>query len=223
MLNHRTTMLDYKCEAKTGPIQWDLFKKYFVSSNSAGAIRLIWAENIQRYEFVDSASKRVGKEWLVLPKSDKRVPNITLPTVLCQRTTADEQDRRIIASIFNPDKQGTTGAFNENDTNYITTADYQTALLILGLINSKLYDYCFRCFNSNTHVSGGELSALPMPNAPSWRKLTSLIPDLVLKIMKARESAKSSEALEKELDMIVYEAFGLFEEEIKVIENRYNS
>jgi len=223
MLNHRATMLDYKCEAKTGPIQWDLFKKYFVSNHCAGAVRLIWAENIQRYEFVVSASKRVGKEWLVLPKNDKRVPNITSPTVLCQRTTADEQERRIIAAIFDPNKQGTTGAFNENDTNYISIPDYQTALLVLGLINSKLYDYCFRCFNSNTHVSGGELNALPMPDAATWCKLRDKIPDLVSKIIRHCEGGKDTEALENELDSILYKVFDLAQEEIEVIENHYKS
>jgi Eco57I restriction endonuclease. len=98
----------------TGKIQWDLFKNQLTEKPTRQAARLIWAENIQRYAF-KSTDKRKGKEYLNNPPWE---PSITTDTIITQRTTADEQVYRIIATIFSPKAFGFK-AFSENDTNYL--------------------------------------------------------------------------------------------------------
>lgn len=207
----------------TGKIQWDLFKDRLAGKPAQESVRLIWAENIQRYRFSDS-EKRKGREYVRGPITIN--PNIMDKTIITQRTTADEQEHRIIATIFDPDHEGFE-AFSENNTNYLLNSEEFKAEFLLGLLNSKLFDLIFRHINSNTHVSSGELNSLPIKRF-SFSDQYPVI-ELVNKILSATRDSDYSEnsekqnkvrEYEKEVDQLVYKLYGLTEEEINMIENR---
>ena len=59
-----------------------------------------------------------------------------------------------------------------------------------------------------------------LPIAKGTDKQHSAIEERVAKILKLKKSGKSTSELEKEIDAIVYEMYGLSKEEIKVVEGK---
>lgn len=143
--------------AITGSIQWDLYKKELSAAAGPRAFPLLWAEQVQRY-FKQEPQARKDKAWITLPDG---VPDATEPFVAVQRTTAVEQERRIIAAYID---QSSVPCFIENHVNYIVKEPESlcSLLFILAMLDSKLLDFFFRLINNNTQVSSGELNALPI-------------------------------------------------------------
>ena len=213
------------CSFTTGKIQWDLFKQRLTDNPSQGAARIIWAESVQRYVLTE-ARKRKGKEYLESPPTR---PNITTDTIITQRTTADEQEYRIIATLFSPNKAG-VDAFSENHTNYFQKTSNRLHLnYVLACLNSKLYDLIFRNINSNTQVSSGELNSLPFLDLPIAQQQPFIdIVDQIFAITKDEDylanSAKQAKVkeYERQIDQMVYQLYDLTPEEIAVVEGFSN-
>lgn len=153
---------------RTGSIEWNKYKTHLTSTKTKGAVRLLYGENIQRYRFAES-TKRAGTTWL----KGATVPILKKPAIIAQRTTSVEQEWRIYAALIDPKDFDTPIATEnhinvcplttENSTNVFTVRNREEGLYYLALLNSKFMDFYFRLFNSNTHVSSGELNALPIP------------------------------------------------------------
>lgn len=205
----------------TGKIQWDLFKKQLTDKPLEGSARLIWAENIQRYRFSNS-ERRKGKEFIKGPLTIDT--NITTKTIITQRTTADEQEYRIIATIFDPQIEG-FNAFSENHTNYLRAFPNTFEMeFVLGLLNSSLFDLVFRHINSNTQVSSGELNSLPIKefSLSDQRPITDLVKTLSLTQSADYLQTPAKQAQvhdhEKQIDQLVYQLYDLTDEEIAIVE-----
>lgn len=94
----RHTLRDYGYTVSTGPLVWNRHKDQLATRRSRGAYSLIWAESITADgQFVFRSTRRnhqpyflprLGDDWLISRRS----------CVLVQRTTAKEQNRRIIAA-----------------------------------------------------------------------------------------------------------------------------
>ena len=85
------------------------------------------------------------------------------PCLLIQRTTAKEQRRRIIAAFPLEWEQAAGSFFVENHLNLIVPVKGVMPLLpvvVLALLNSRLFDFIFRTFNGNTQVSATELNVM---------------------------------------------------------------
>ncbi len=89
----------------------------------------------------------------------------------------------------------------------------------LALLNSKFMDWFFRITSTNNHVQGYELEQLPIPpmTADDRRRLSGLT-SRVMKAKASNPSADTSE-LEEEIDWLVYDLYGLTNEETAVIED----
>ena len=120
-----------------------------------------------------------------------------------------------------------------NSTNYIFVRG-TVARLILGIFNSRLMNFYFGRFSTNSNVNGYEVDELPMPTAIGTTATTetnetiadntvaSQIATLVDRILAAKkaDSAADTSVLEAEIDQLVYKLYGLTEEEIAVVEGR---
>ena len=221
--DNTTPFLQSGIQFTTGKIQWNLFKKQLTEKPVAGSVRLLWAENIQRYRFCASG-KRKGKEFIKGPLTIR--PNITTKTVITQRTTADEQEYRIIATIFDPQTEG-FNAFSENHTNYLApNSKTFEAEFVLGLLNAQFFDFLFRHINSNTQVSSGELNSLPIKEFSllDQRPVINLV-GKILAITKdddyLQNPTKKAKVCdyEKQIDQLVYQLYGLTDKEIQIVEN----
>lgn len=206
----------------TGKIQWDLYANVLSGNRDKNSILLIYAESIQRYYF-RSPRKRASQIYL---NKKLDVPPIQNKTIVVQRTTAVEQPFRIIAHIINP-KDFELPILTENGTSLIETFPLTfDPYYVLSLLNSKLYDFIFRHINSNTHVSAGELNSLPLPKI-SIEKEKPMIEtvDKILAITKDDDYLENPakqvrvKELEKQIDQMVYNLYGLTPDEIAIVEN----
>ena len=151
----------------TGKIQWDLYRSVLGDSPTPIATRLIWAENVQRYCYLET---RTRADRIYINARLERCQPITHDTIIIQRTTAVEQPRRIIAHLFSPDSFGYP-IQAENNTSYLVEIEDMHLKFVLGILNSKFIDFIFRHVNSNTHVSAGELNALPRMKCSQIQKI----------------------------------------------------
>ena len=148
---------DFGLKAATGKIQFDKYREYARPASADGLCRLMWAENIQRYTLRES-TKRVGKEWLANEIKWKVPPNITGTGIVTQRVSANEQPRRIIATLLSSESSGDTLTYSENHTNFIRVEDDSIGCFLIAALNSSPIEFAFRRLNSNTQVSAGELN-----------------------------------------------------------------
>ena len=221
MAAKRISLANLALKAKTGKVQFDQHKEFAQDTAEGNACRLIWAENAQRYHLRETR-KRAGKEWLSRAIAGTITPNITGAGIVTQRTTANEQPRRIIATAIIPDNPEATGIYCENGCNFIASNDAKVCHYVLAALNSSLVEFAFRKLNSNTHVSAGELNALPLPPTPDPTTLDE-IDDLVRDLMKSGgvdvnpSKVRESIAIEKKLDNIIGQLYGFTQNEVERI------
>ena len=217
--------LDLKAE--TGKIQFDKYQEYAQPTNVNDACRLLWAENIQRYVRRESRN-RIGKEWLSNDITAVVPPNITGMGIVTQRVTANEQPRRIIATLVHPDNVGTGNVYSENHTNFIPIPTGSQYTFLLGVLNSSLMEFIFRRLNSNTQVSAGEINSLPfppIPDKPTLREIETLVLDL-LKLGGVDchpDTIHQTLTYEHRLDILIGSLYGFSPSEVEEIQQRLPS
>lgn len=96
---------------------------------------------------------------------------------------------------------------------------------ILGWVNSKLFQYMFECFFDGLKMSGGYLLYSAPNLINTYIKLAKIdeqtkIASIVKQIIDIKNDNPSSDTsvLESEIDLLVYELYGLTEEEIAIVE-----
>jgi tRNA1(Val) A37 N6-methylase TrmN6 len=199
----------------TGSIEWNKFVDHLSGTKKRNSKQLIYGENIQRFYFAQS-TRRTGTTFI---NGNINVPIISCLSIFVQRTTAVEQPYRIIACIIDPQKFDVT-LVSENHTNVFECKDITFAYYFLGILNSKLMDFYFRIFNSNTQVSSRELNQLPIiqSNDKKFAKVVSLVRDICQQ--KKANLQADTKPLERKIDQLVYKLYGLTDAEIKLIEEK---
>ena len=214
-------------KAETGKIQFDKYQEYAQPTNANDACRLLWAENIQRYVRRESRN-RIGKEWLTNDITAVVPPNITGTGIVTQRVTANEQPRRIIATLIHPDNVAAASVYSENHTNFIPLPPGSHYTFLLGVLNSSLMEFAFRRLNSNTQVSAGELNQLPLPPIKDDATVNE-VESLVFELMKLGGVDCPSDAIsqtltyEHRLDILIGSLYGFAPGEVEEIQRRLPS
>ena len=122
--------------------------------------------------------------------------------ILIKRLTSKEQPRRLISALFE-DKSFAI----DNKLNLIIPYEEKNSLCILGLLNSKLIDYYFRLYSSNTQVSANELRLIPFI-------IDTSLNDLVKDILTNKKSLD-------ELNMQIFKIYNLTPEEMNHVLKSY--
>ncbi len=176
-MRHR--LIDYGYEVSTGPLVWNRHKKQLCSKPAKGAFPLIWAECVNTDgTFVFRADKKnhepffnpkYGDDWLITRQR----------CVLLQRTTAKEQNRRLIAAELPKSFLLQHGAVViENHLNMIRPINHVSAIppkVLSAFLNTQTVDQAFRCLSGSVAVSAYELEALPLPPPVALGPLTKLV------------------------------------------------
>jgi adenine-specific DNA-methyltransferase len=102
-----------------------------------------------------------------------------VPCVLLQRTTAKEQDKRLIAAAL-PETliQEGKGVVIENHLNMIIPIIKNPLVslhVLAAFLNSKAVNDAFRTISGSVAVSAFELESLPLPEPEKLSKLSGLI------------------------------------------------
>ncbi len=172
-------LADWGYQVSTGPLVWNRHKDQLVEEPGKGRHPLIWAESITadgRFDFradrrghVPYFQYRPGDGWLITDTA----------CVLLQRTTAKEQQRRLIGAAI-PEafirKHGSVVV--ENHINMVRPIDGEPAVdakVLAAFLNSSAADRAFRCVSGSVAVSAFELESLPLPTVAALAPLTKLV------------------------------------------------
>jgi hypothetical protein len=193
----------------------------------------VGGKNIGRYFLHDHFFVQYEPDKLDAPRNEsiftspeklivQEIRNITLP-------------RRIVAAY---DSQQ---VYCLQSTNVVNRRESVPAVpdlkYLLGLLNSALLNWFFRAsFPSNNHIASNQLAELPIRNIDTSKpadkachdnmvNLVERMLDLHKKLAAAKNPNETDrlqreiEATDSQIDQLVYELYGLAEEEIKIVES----
>ena len=106
-----------------------------------------------------------------------------------------------------------------NSVNYCRFDTMDEAKYMLAIFNSKLLNYIFKLLSTNSNVNGYEVDNLPIVNNIPDEYKNKLI-QLVDNIFQEKQSSIETDttALEHEIDLLVYDLYGLTPKEIAIVE-----
>lgn len=192
------------CESYKGDVNLGLKKNFFTDKKTENTLPLIRGVQISKYfwspgseycSLTALSKNHTGKERIVF----QEVANMGLE----QRTKGI-----ILKNVIAGDSCNVLFSKNENFPNKY----------ILAVLNSKAINYYFKYFNQTNHVPIGEVRKFPIPTATSAQQQQIIV--LVEKILAAKKQDSSADtgAFESEIDKLVYDLYGLTDEEVKIIE-----
>lgn len=165
-MSHR--LADYGWRCSTGPLVWNRIKDRISARPRRGSVRIIWAADIDGGT-VHRDRRRDSQRYLqVTSAREGEVFLLDRPAVLLQRTTAPEQQRRLVAAVLDNDTLDAWGGrvVVENHVNVLRSADPESVLtprLLAALLDHPVVDRLYRCLTGSVAVSAYEIGALPLP------------------------------------------------------------
>lgn len=128
--------------------------------------------------------------------------------IVMQGITGINEDIRLKMTIID------AGVFCANSVNYLII-DETKIYYILGLLSSKLMNWYYKKISTNSNVNGYEVDNLPI--VLDKTKIDE-VDDIVKQILDCRNS---NNILTNKLNNMVYEIYGLAQEEIDIVEELY--
>ena len=192
------------------------FHKKFFGSNISNPIILKGA-SIQRYYYTHQMSQgqidylEEDKYFLEYGTTDKSAHH-KYERIAMQGMTGANDKIRLVMSIV------PQGYYLANSCNYILPSKSIDLYCLLGILNSKVINWFFRCFSTNSNVNGYEVDNFPIPQLNS--NTQTKISELVHKVIAAKRSNNSADTsvFEKQIDEVVYQAYELSNDDIRIIE-----
>jgi hypothetical protein len=137
-----------------------------------------------------------------------------LERIAMQGMTGANDKIRVIMSIV------PAGIYLANSCNYIIPNEEYPIKYLLGLLNSKLINWFFRRFSTNSNVNGYEVEQFPISNNIDLNKFKNMIASIVAHILEEKQNDPYADTsnLEQQIDQLVYRLYELTEDEIKLIE-----
>lgn len=110
------------------------------------------------------------------------------------------------------------GYYLANSCNYILPSKSIDLYCLLGILNSKVINWFFRCFSTNSNVNGYEVDNFPIPQLNTCTQTE--ISELVHKVIAAKLGNNSTDTsvFEKKIDEVIYQVYELSKDDIKIIE-----
>ena len=172
-------LADYGYKVSTGPLVWNRHKPSLRDSPGKGRYPLVWAESVRAEGVFEFRAQRRNHKPYFEPNVAEFWVVTDVPCVLLQRTTAKEQDRRLIAAELPASFIHEHGAVViENHLNMIRpiagTPSVSPAA-VAALLNSAVVDRLFRCINGSVAVSAYELESLPLPPPEAMEGVERLV------------------------------------------------
>lgn len=172
---------DFGYTVSTGPFVWNRHKLNLRTRKSEGSFPVVWAESVRsggRFEF--RASQRNHKPFF-LPQQEEQWVVTDFNCVLLHRTTALEQNRRLIAAELPTafiEEHGAVVIENHlNMVKPVVKAPTISPATLAAILNSTVIDELFRCINGSVAVSAFELKSLPLPSMKYMERIEQLVFD----------------------------------------------
>ncbi len=199
------------------------------------AKKLVISSNIHRY--FDSW----GKTKISYLKARFSEPVVTLnPNVLSTNRLKQINNQKIIIAGMTKELRAMfdeKGEYVAGIPTVLVTNLKDSGKYVLGLLNSKLYNYYFHLLFSSLSLAGGylrigvpQISALPYVKISKSRQEPLIkIVDKILVLKKSKNYKEDAynqarvQEYEKQIDQMVYKLYGLTKEEIEIVESKAKS
>ena len=198
-----------------GELNMTFHKKYF--SEEKCNPKILKGASVQRYYITEKMSQGeieyLDEKAYLDDNSGEKTEHHKLERVAMQGMTGANDKIRIIMSIV------PAGFYLANSCNYLIPNADLPAKYLVGLMNSKVINWFFRRFSTNSNVNGYEVESFPIPNATKLEKETIASKvDAILK-MKSISVSADTKSIENEIDQMVYALFDLSEKDIEIVES----
>ena len=198
-----------------GELNMTFHKGYFI--NNLSNPKILKGAAIQRYYYTLQMSQgeieyldevRYLKDF---GKSDKSKHHNYMRIAMQGMTGANDKIRIVMALV-------PKGYYLANSCNYLFAPNDIDIYALLGILNSKLINWFFRCFSTNSNVNGYEIDNLPIPHIDIDIQLQ--LKELVAFVMKQKnlDNHADTQNEESKIDEIVYQLYNLSKDEIRIIE-----
>jgi adenine-specific DNA-methyltransferase len=167
MLSMPSRLSDWGYSVSTGPLVWNRKKARLHNEHRNGSVPIIWAEAVCGQGKFRLAPEKRNHAAFYEP-SDRTDSNLVrAPCLLVQRTTAKEQDRRLISAVLPASIIKAHGAVAvENHLNMVLGARLRPPVpmeTLAAFFASETADRIIRCINASVALSASELEAMPLP------------------------------------------------------------
>jgi len=220
----KTTRLKNFARCYEGEINLTFHKK-FLKKEGGGYAPMIKGAAVQKW-FLKEKMSQGEVEYLDQAKYFKentgnKSQHFKLGRIVMQGITGVDEKYRLKMAIIDPD------VFCGNSVNYILINDKMISdIYLLALLNSKLLNWFFKAFSTNSNVNGYEVDNLPISKI-SFTEQKPYVERVgkILAITKDNDYLVNSEKqakvrdYEKQIDQLVYKLYALTPEEIRIVEN----
>lgn len=172
--------------------------------------KLLYGGDISKYNIVWSGEYLKYGDWLHRPRPRYIYDN---EKILIQRIRNPQLKNRLVCAIDSSGFINGTGSSNILLKDKIKNPSLK---YLLSLLNSKLINYWFSYYFIDVNIKPEQLRKIPIKTTNSEKQFVSIV-ERVISAKKENAKADTSE-LEKKIDKMVYELYGLTEEEIKIVE-----
>jgi adenine-specific DNA-methyltransferase len=172
----RTRLHHFGYKASTGPLVWNRHKSQ-LRQRGGNAHPLIWAEAVRPNEFNFDYRSRASAPFFAVQNGQGHLI-CREPCVLLQRTTAKEQQRRLVAcSVPREFLDRWDGIVVENHVNVLRAFDGGSVSpeALAAVLNTEVVDQLFRCLSGSVAVSATELHALPLPTPAVFAEVEKVL------------------------------------------------
>lgn len=202
----------------TGEVDMTQDKKFITSLKSD--LKLYKGAMLDRYierqTISQGAIEFLSKSFIDI--KPKRAEASRVTRIALQGITGINERIRIKATII------PSNTFCANSVNYIdfTNCSYNYKY-ILALLNSRLLNFIFKKFSTNSNVNGYEVDRLPIYNIQNHEQIESCVNE-IFTLTNSEDyfanNMKQSKVQEisSKIDNIIYQLYGLTDGEIKIIE-----
>lgn len=166
-------------KVSTGPLVWNRRKGDLFARPANGRHQIVWAADIDGGSVHRDASRAATRYLAVHSERDGNVMLTTTPVVLVQRTTAPEQERRLVVAELTEDDlaRSSGGVAVENHVNIIKPVGDEQLLsrrLLTRILSTDALDKLVRCISGSVALSAYELESIRLPDAHTlnaWENL----------------------------------------------------
>lgn len=203
---------EVKIKCIEGELNMTFHKSYFTSDPSLPMI--LKGASIQRYRYTLNMSQG-DVEYLNEHKylkdcgTSEKSKHHQLERIAMQGMTGANDYIRLIMSIV------PAGLYLANSCNYILPSKEYNLYALLAILNSKLMNWFFRCFSTNSNVNGYEVDNFPI--AKLKESESKKLEFLVQKLMNETDLNHRND-LSKKIDELIYKLYNLEFDDILIID-----
>lgn len=216
-------------EVNRGEINQAVFRRYI--DDNPEHKRLV--KGVEIGMFRENRKLSQGKrEWFdeaAYLKKHKPRGIINSRRIATQRITGVDEKLRIVATVIDP-----PAYFADSTNSIVANGGVHSLEYLLGLLNSKLFQWRFKLTSTNNNVGTNELNSMPFrlisDERPEETKLRDHLVKLVDRMLKVHRQVRSKnpqdqvrfkrsvESTRREMDNVIYQLYDLTAAEVAVIE-----